>query len=291
MSFADPKSTQQPTDELQSSLQCSDADWARVKSSGRQGVRRAFLQGGIRKAKLKLEKMIQAADRMTANDMQDDMNHKRAKKRKKRCNARHREQANQSGHLTLSQLYILFANERSNWYRLNEWLQPLNAKKLGGRQASELRDEKKRNWIKEYEKFQTEFATELAKLPTGNNMVHSSSCALSCIDWDSTMPLFISTVTPVLVSPPDEIEAQRLWNILKDQGHRPGTSIGGTTVPLSTTDNLGAKMLLALGWNPGTGLGRKRQGICEPILMACGSTKQQRLQQGIGFVPKKKAEK
>ena len=43
-------------------------------------------------------------------------------------------------------------------------------------------------------------------------------------------------------------------------------------------------MLLALGWKPGTGLGKKSQGICEPI----GVISQQHSLLGVGGTTKRK---
>ena len=300
------KSDDKTNDSLRMSLECSIDDWTRIKSNGRQGVRRAYQQGGIRKAKIKLDKMIRAADGATSssNRIGDHLQQQqsyREKKRRKRQNIQQREEANDAGHLTLPQLYQLFANERTNWERLNKWLTSMKlamSNARGGRQLSKLKFDKKRQWKEEYDLFQNEFANQI-----GNAIQPLTSAQQQQIQEESAvsteiLSLFISTVSPILRSPPNETEAQRLWQILDEQ-HQTGMTVGSTNVPLSSTNNIGAKMLLALGWKPGTGLGKKSQGICEPIevisqqhslLGVGGTTKRKtahnqynRFQHGLGF--------
>ena len=66
--------------------------------------------------------------------------------------------------------------------------------------------------------------------------------------------LFVASVAQAVLSPPDEAEAARLWAILSRE-KLTGTSLGSLEqVPLGG-ENVGMRMLLALGWKPGTGLG------------------------------------
>ena len=96
------------------------ADWASIKSAGRQGVARAFQEGGRKKAEKKMAKMLMAAQAgrgTAAADAQAE------KKRRRRFNERERAAANKQGQLTDVQFFQLFANQRDNWERVRGWLE------------------------------------------------------------------------------------------------------------------------------------------------------------------------
>ena len=60
-----------------------DSDqWASIKSAGRQGVARAFAEGGTRKAKLKLAKMLTAAARTQETGVPTDAAREKKKRRR-----------------------------------------------------------------------------------------------------------------------------------------------------------------------------------------------------------------
>lgn len=80
------------------------SEWASIKSAGRQGVARAFQEGGVRKARLKLTKVIAAA-RVPGESVPSE------KKRRRRANQRERAGLNRRGALTDVQLFTLFATQ------------------------------------------------------------------------------------------------------------------------------------------------------------------------------------
>ena len=80
------------------------SEWASIKSAGRQGVARAFQEGGVRKARLKLTKVVAAA-RMPGESVPSE------KKRRRRANQRERAGLNRRGALTDVQLFTLFATQ------------------------------------------------------------------------------------------------------------------------------------------------------------------------------------
>ena len=75
--------------------------------------------------------------------------------------------------------------------------------------------------------------------------------------------LFVSSVSEAVASRPDAEAATRLWNVLDKKGWS-GVSVGRIYIPLAQ-DNVGARMLKAMGWVEGTGLGAAGQGIREPV--------------------------
>ena len=80
------------------------SEWASIKSAGRQGVARAFQEGGVRKARLKLTKVVAAA-RVPGESVPSE------KKRRRRANQRERAGLNRRGVLTDVQLFTLFATQ------------------------------------------------------------------------------------------------------------------------------------------------------------------------------------
>lgn len=80
------------------------SEWASIKSAGRQGVARAFQEGGVRKARLKLTKVVAAA-RVPGESVPSE------KKRRRRANQRERAGLNSRGVLTDVQLFTLFATQ------------------------------------------------------------------------------------------------------------------------------------------------------------------------------------
>ena len=74
--------------------ECTAENWASIKSAGRQGVLRAYKEGGARKARVKLEKMRVASLRQAAASASlveaSSSSSTRAKKRRRRANARER---------------------------------------------------------------------------------------------------------------------------------------------------------------------------------------------------------
>ena len=70
------------------------------------------------------------------------------------------------------------------------------------------------------------------------------------------------------------------WTLLERAltGTRAGTI---TAVPLGA-DNVGRRMLLAMGWRAGTGLGASADGIVEPVAER-GSLATPRQHRGLGF--------
>jgi len=71
------------------------------------------------------------------------------------------------------------------------------------------------------------------------------------------------------------------WTVLERE-HFAGTRIGTiAAVPLGA-DNAGRRMLLAMGWRAGTGLGASADGIVEPVAER-GSLATPRQHRGLGF--------
>ena len=74
-----------------------------------------------------------------------------------------------------------------------------------------------------------------------------------------------------------------LWRVLEAQ-QLLGRQIGGVQAPAAVTapiddDNRGAKMLRAMGWCDGQGLGVRGQGITQPIAAVLAKGKRR----GLGF--------
>ena len=71
-------------------------------------------------------------------------------------------------------------------------------------------------------------------------------------------------VTQALLQPPNEEGARHLWGILDSKGLSGSKLSQKVDVPISA-ENIGARMLIAMGWQEGTGLGSSGHGIQEPI--------------------------
>ena len=129
---------------------CSSTDWHRIKSAGRQGVLRAYREGGARKAAIKLAKMLAAADSTTSTAPAAVPGAGNAKKRRRRANQRERVATNSNGALTSGQLFWLFGAQSSSWERITQWRQlPVYsgrhpARKVATREA----------WLAEFSLFQ-----------------------------------------------------------------------------------------------------------------------------------------
>ena len=229
------------------------AEWAAIKSAGRQGVARAFWEGGRKKAEKKLVKMlavVEAGPSTSAAATQSQ------KKRRRRSNQRERVEANKQGALTNGQLFLLFALRKENWERVRAWLDDPRVER------SKLR--RRENWGAEFVEFCNEFADHYVGEVT-----------------EQAPALFVATVAQAMQQPPDEAAATKLWAILsreKLEGARLGSI---REVPLGA-DNVGMRMLLALGWQPGTGLGTGEGGIVEPI-SALGTAAAAATRRGLGF--------
>ena len=132
---------------------CSVEDWARIKSSGRQGVVRAFEEGGARKAKTKLSKVLAAADTKETEDPGSN-----PKKRRRRANARQRASANANGCLTNAQLFLLFVSQQENWLRISTRLK----KEKRCKQQTKRNSETLRHmWLTEFSNFQVTFISHM----------------------------------------------------------------------------------------------------------------------------------
>ena len=150
-------------------LTLTSPEWLSIRSAGRQGVARAFHEGGPRKAKLKLAKMAAAAsakaiptsnasDAPDASDASDASAGRTAKKRRRRANARHRAAENRGGRLTDAQLYLIFASQRAHWERLRTWLDSFHSD--GGRHRRHPRRKQmlQHGWESEFAHFRAAFA-------------------------------------------------------------------------------------------------------------------------------------
>ena len=130
-----------------------------------------------------------------------------------------------------------------NWQRVHAW--------LGERAAQRSKARRQAKWGDEYRLFRVQFSDHL---PSGGGEV----------DGPTAPPVFIASVTQALLRPPDERIAAGLWAVLERE-HFAGTRVGTiAAVPLGA-DNVGRRMLLAMGWRAGTGLGASADGIVEPV--------------------------
>ena len=165
-------------------------EWAAIKSAGRQGVARAYHEGGAKKAKLKLAKMLAASARPTTAGTQA------LKKRRRRANERERVVSNRRGTLTDGQLYLLFANQQSNLVRLRGWLDD----------ASVVRSKARRRerWATEYSEFYTQFAEHCQTAPP----------VAAAAGTAAAPTLFVASVSQAVLRPPDEAVAAKLWGVL-----------------------------------------------------------------------------
>ena len=138
-----------------------------------------------------------------------------------------------------------------NWQRVHAW--------LGERAAQRSKACRQAKWGDEYRLFRVQFSDHL---PSGGGEA----------DGPTAPPVFIASVTQALLRPPDERIAAGLWAVLERE-HFTGTRVGTiAAVPLGA-DNVGRRMLLAMGWRAGTGLGprcergwnrRARRGAWQP---------------------------
>lgn len=127
-------------DTVQIATECSEEDWTRIKAKGRQGVMRAYEEGGARKAKIKLAKMLAAADGAPAPaDSEGAVTNQTLKKRRRRNNARERTVANARGHLTAAQACLLYVSQFPTWHRIKEWISPLEAQRRHPERKQQLK--------------------------------------------------------------------------------------------------------------------------------------------------------
>ena len=130
-----------------------------------------------------------------------------------------------------------------NWQRVHAW--------LGERAAQRSKACRQAKWGDEYRLFRVQFSDHL---PSSGGEA----------DGPTAPPVFIASVTQALLRPPDERIAAGLWAVLERE-HFTGTRVGTiAAVPLGA-DNVGRRMLLAMGWRAGTGLGASADGIVEPV--------------------------
>ena len=230
----------------------SDPKWLTIKSAGRQRVRRAFAEGGKRKAMIKLKRLLNISSKSIPSSLTSSVSEEgNPKKRRRRRNARLRKRANTQGKLTDGQLFCLYASEQKHWVRMRTW--------LDRKPLSRHRDRKmllRKYWMSEYSNFCTVFQDqkELYTRPEPNTPAE-----------DEAILIFRSTVSTVLAAPPDEAAASALWRILANK-HLLGSRVGGIKeIPIGE-GNIGHRMLVAMGWTEGHALGlAERKGITEPI--------------------------
>ena len=229
-------------------------EWDVIKSAGRQGVARAFQEGGRKKAEKKLAKVLAAA---SVGPSTGAIAAQAQKKRRRRSNERERVIANKCGVLTDRQLFLLFAHQHDNWERMRCWRDDPRVER------SKLRQ--REGWAAEFLDFCHQFGDHYKGEVT-----------------DTAPALFVATTAQALQCPPDEAAAARLWAVLSREDFE-GVRLGSIAeVPLGA-DNVGRRMLLALGWQPGTGLGMGGGGIVEPIAAASGSAGTGGAHRGLGF--------
>ena len=173
------------------------------------------------------------------------------KKRRRRRNRRLRKHANARGKLTDGQLFSLYASEQEHWVRMRAW--------LDRKPLSRHRDRKillRKYWVSEFARFCAVFQNqkELYTRPEANSPAE-----------DSAILLFRSTVSTVLAAPPNEAAASALWRVLAKK-QMLGSRVGDIEeIPIGK-DNIGHRMLVAMGWTEGNALGlAPRKGIKEPI--------------------------
>ena len=139
---------------------------------------------------------------------------------------------------------------------------------LGERAAQRSKARRQAKWGDEYRLFRVQFSDHL---PSSGGEA----------DGPTAPPVFIASVTQALLRPPDERVAGGLWAVLERE-HFAGTRVGTiAAVPLGA-DNVGRRMLLAMGWRVGTGLGASADGIVEPVPEQ-GSLATPRHHRGLGF--------
>jgi len=225
---------------------CSESDWRLIKSRGRQGVLRAYTEGGSRKARVKLAKLLAAANHQEATPIATVSvapGSGCAKKRRRRANQRERAEANAKGSLTAQQLFTLFGAQSSSWQRITEWGQlPIHTRRHPARKTATHAA-----WRKEFSRFEVEFGAEYNGTGTSDPQEYA---------------LFVSSVAQAVAAGPDANVASKLWTILHSKGLS-GSTVGKIEVPLAE-DSIGARMLRAMGWK-GRGLGIDEQGMIEPI--------------------------
>ena len=235
------------------------AEWAAIKSAGRQSVARAFREGGQRKAKLRLEKIMA----VISNPHASAETTQSQKKQRRRANKRSRDEANQCGTLTDGQLYSLFASQHDNWARLRAL--------MDDRRVQRSKERRRKGWAAEYAQFCMQFAE------------HYNQGNASCSTFEGgAPPLFVATVAQAALQPPNEEMAERLWDVLSVK-RLAGMRLGSVAeVPIGG-ENVGRRMLLALGWQPGTSLGASGAGIVEPIVVSAVPRKAAAQRLGLGF--------
>jgi len=238
-------------------LAAGSSEWASIKSSGRQGVARAFAEGGARKAKVKLEKMlaarsVQAPPAAVAARAQ--------KKRRRRENARERVVANGRGVLTDAQLFSLFALERGAHQRVRGFLDsaPVQPQRRHPERKAQLRA----MWAAEFARFCDDFVAHYRGTRD-----------------ERALTQFTATAAAVVRVPPDEAAAASLWHVLAAKNWT-GVRFGcaAAEVPIGE-QNVGHRMLVAMGWQEGAGLGKGEHGIVAPLV--CGGAQTSR--SGLGF--------
>ena len=244
----------------------TDPKWLAIKSAGRQRVRRAFAAGGKRKAAIQFKRLMVISSRSTASAARPAApGEGNPKKRRRRANARLRKHANSRGKLTDGQLFSLYASEQKHWSRMRSW--------LDRKPLSRHRDRKillRKYWSTEYDRFCAVFQSqeELYIRPKHNTPAE-----------DKAILLFRNTVSTVLAAPPNEAAASSLWRILAKK-RMLGLRVGGIKeVPIGK-DNIGHRMLMAMGWSEGEALGLvERKGITEPIKASSMAARRS----GLGF--------
>ena len=317
------------------------AEWRLIRSAGRQGVARSFREGGLRKARIKLYKMVAAAERKrtssstpssitsmpagaqggwqaeavpTSQQIDDESaaspelcssgptgptvvagvdkqpQEHMTKKRRRRANAKARRVANARGCLTQDQLFSLFASQQQNWQRIRAWLDA----KAGARDPGRKR-RRRAGWRAEYGRFRQQFRDY--PVPQQHVAEGGAAGALPADAQASTTPpkgegqaqveeaqartlaVFTSVVSMAMLGPPDANAAKALWRVLAAK-NLAGAAVGPVAMVPLGEENVGMRMLQAMGWVQGTGLGAVgREGIVEPV----AATPQRFQQCGLGF--------
>ena len=145
---------------------------------------------------------------------------------------------------------------------------------LDRKPLSRHRDRKmllRKYWMREYSHFCSVFQDqkELYTRPEPNTPAE-----------EEAILIFRSTVSTVLAAPPDKAAASALWRILSKK-RLLGSRVGGIKeIPIGE-DNIGHRMLVAMGWTEGHALGlAERKGIIEPIKASSAPARGG----GVGFV-------
>ena len=200
--------------------------------------------------------MLAASDRVAAEEALAPVAPGNAKKRRRRENSRARGEANARGELTAAQLYLLYCSDHTVWHRMSEWLSRVKANP----RRPDRKDVLRQGWTAELEMFRESFKEQ------------RKGC-------QEDYGLFVSVASSALLKPPDEESARRLWSIVDSKGLA-GTEVGSVHVPIGM-ENVGARMLVAMGWRQGEGLGRDGWGgILEPIPVGVRAA---RNKAGVGF--------